>query len=328
MNYRSSPLLILHQILYLKIIIAFFRLIRWPNLVFIVLTQVLFEYCIYLPISQTTDLAPNEQHRFQLLILASVCIAAAGYIINDYFDLNIDQINRPGKVVVNTVISRRWVILLHMILSLLGMVFTFMALSFRTYWYLILANALSILLLWIYSSSLKKRLLIGNILISVLTAWVIGIIYFSKLQSNPFLVQVGNIRHARFLRITLLYAGFAFVISLVREVLKDMEDMEGDRKFQCRTMPIVWGVNASKVFVAVWLTVLIATLILLQLYVLQYAWWLNVGYCILFIIIPLIWVFRKLYAARSAVDYHRLSSAVKMVMFTGILSMFFFLKHY
>jgi 4-hydroxybenzoate polyprenyltransferase len=121
-----------------------------------------------------------------------------------------------------------------------------------------------------------------------------------------------------------LFAGFAFIISLIREVVKDMEDIEGDRKYGCKTMPIVWGINATKVFVAVWLIVLIATLVIVQAYAVHLQWWLSVAYCIVLIIAPLLWIFRKLYVARSSADFHSLSSLIKLVMFTGILSMFFF----
>jgi len=121
-----------------------------------------------------------------------------------------------------------------------------------------------------------------------------------------------------------LYASFAFIISLIREVIKDMEDMEGDRKYGCRTMPILWGVNASKVFVAVWIVVLIAMVAVVQFYVLPFGWWHSAVYCILFIIAPLIWIFQKLFRAQSADDFHKLSSMVKLVMLTGIMSMIFF----
>src|SRR5688572_27953118 len=105
---------------------AFFRLVRWPNLVFIGLTQALFYFCIYLPLYQQQQTA-----RLLLLILASVCIAAAGYIINDYFDLNIDQVNKPQKNVVDTIIHRRWAIIWHLLLSFLGVVFTALAVGLQ-----------------------------------------------------------------------------------------------------------------------------------------------------------------------------------------------------
>ena len=100
--------------------------------------------------------------------------------------------------------------------------------------------------------------------------------------------------------------------------------MEGDRKYGCTTMPIVWGVNASKVFVAVWIIVLIAALIILQVYVLGMGWWLSALYCILLIVLPLIVALRMLYKASTSKQFHAISTLVKLIMFTGILSMIFF----
>ncbi len=308
----------------MKTLAAFFRLIRWPNLVFIGLTQVLFEYCIFYKVYGGQDIYEGEQRQFVFIVIASILIAAAGYIINDYFDLNIDQVNKPEKVVVNQFINRRWVIFWHMFLSLLGFFFTVLALPAGQYWHVVMANLGSIVLLWFYSTNFKKQLLIGNVVISVLTAWVIVILYFSKypLQIRTLLeIDRNEIRLFRFM---IVYASFAFVISLIREVVKDMEDVEGDRRYGCRTMPIVWGINASKVFVAVWIIVLVAALIILQLYVVPFGWWYSIIYCVFLIIAPLVWILFKLFRAHSSGDFHTLSTAVKLVMFTGILSMIFF----
>ncbi|WP_026751496.1 geranylgeranylglycerol-phosphate geranylgeranyltransferase [Sediminibacterium sp. C3] len=307
----------------MKLIAAFLRLIRWPNLVFIVITQCLFEWAIYGRVYPTAGSALFSNSFIQL-VLASVLIAAAGYIINDYFDQNIDQINKPEKMVVNVIINRRWVIFWHMTLSLAGLFFTALALPIQQYWHLVLGNLAAILLLWLYSTNFKKQLLIGNVLISLLTAWVILILFFAK---YPLVMQeMLGLDHAkvRFFRLTVLYAAFAFIISLVREVVKDMEDIEGDQKYGCKTMPIVWGIRATKVFIAVWLVVLIAALLILQFYVLGLGWWHSALYCLLFIIVPLIVIAQKLYKAHTTVDYHRLSTLIKWVMFTGILSMVFF----
>ena len=307
----------------MKLIAAFLRLIRWPNLVFIVITQCLFEWAIYGRVYPTAGSALFSNSFIQL-VLASVLIAAAGYIINDYFDQNIDQINKPEKMVVNVIINRRWVIFWHMTLSLAGLFFTALALPIQQYWHLVLGNLAAILLLWLYSTNFKKQLLIGNVLISLLTAWVILILFFAK---YPLVMQeMLGLDHAkvRFFRLTVLYAAFAFIISLVREVVKEMEDIEGDQKYGCKTMPIVWGIRATKVFIAVWLVVLIAALLILQFYVLGLGWWHSALYCLLFIIVPLIVIAQKLYKAHTTVDYHRLSTLIKWVMFTGILSMVFF----
>lgn len=307
----------------MKLISAFLQLIRWPNLVFIIITQCLFEWCIYARVYPNQF---NQSNHFQfiLILLASILIAAAGYIINDYFDQNIDQINKPNKMVVNTIINRRWVIFWHMLLSLGGLFFTMLALPVNVYWHLILGNLGAILLLWLYSTNFKKQLLIGNILISLLTAWVILILFFAKF---PLLInELLSVDHdkVRFFRLAILYASFAFIISLIREVVKDIEDIEGDQKYGCRTMPIVWGIRASKVFIAVWMVVLIAALVILQIYVLGLGWWQSALYCAVLIILPLLVILKKLYLAKSTSDYHTLSSLIKFVMFTGILSMLFF----
>src|SRR5689334_19350354 len=115
----------------MNLVSAFFRLVRWPNLFFIALTQALFYFCIYYPLYHV-----HNTKRLVLLILASVFIAAAGYIINDYFDLNIDRINKPGRIVIDKIINRRWAIIWHLLLSFLGVVLTALAVGLH-HWYLI-----------------------------------------------------------------------------------------------------------------------------------------------------------------------------------------------
>ena len=306
----------------MRLIAAFFKLVRLPNLFFMALTQVLFQFCIYHALYKDS-VPPGDLLRFCLLVGASLFIAAAGYIINDYFDINIDEVNKPDKMVVDKLINRRWAIAWHFMLSTTGVLLTIIALPFLQKWYLILANIICVALLWFYSTNFKKQLLTGNIVISLLTAWTILFIFFSKFGlADAF--GAGNTTHHRFFRMALLYAGFAFIISLVREAIKDMEDMHGDAKYGCRTMPIVWGINATKVYVAVWLVVLIAVLIVLQVYVLQFKWWFAIGYSVIAIVVPLVVILFKLRKSVSPADYHRLSNLTKMVMLTGILSMAFF----
>ncbi len=259
---------------------------------------------------------------FLLICISSVLIAAAGYIINDYFDLNIDQVNKPDKLVVDKIIRRRWVIVWHIVLSVTGIAIGFYV-DYTTHILLLgFSNAVCVFLLFVYSISLKRKFLAGNILISLLTSWTILVVAWCEYNH---LIKINNGLHAdKILRETFLYAGFAFIISLIREVVKDMEDMEGDRKYGCRTMPIVWGINATKVFVAVWLVVLTGVFLIVQVYALRLGWWLSVLYSLILILAPLIWIFRKLFPAQSPQDFHRISSAIKFVMLTGIVSMIFF----
>ena len=304
---------------------AFFRLIRWPNLVFIFLTQVLFYFFILLPAFHafsttgpvyTPKLSPLL---FALLTCSSVLIAAAGYTINDYFDLNIDRVNKPKRMVVEKVIKRRWTILWHWILSGIGLL-----LSFYVSWrirnpIIAAANLGCIALLWFYSTTFKSKLLIGNIIISLLTAWVILVLFVceARITRDPVYHEISS----RIFKYAIVYASFAFIISLVREVVKDIEDRDGDEKYGCRTMPIVWGVNVAKVFAGTWLGVLIGALIIFQFYVLQKAWWQLILYSILMIDLPCVWLLRKLYTAQTKQQYHTLSNVIKGVMLTGILSM-------
>jgi 4-hydroxybenzoate polyprenyltransferase len=318
----------------MKLVTAFFRLIRWPNLVFIVVTQCLFYYLITIPIFNNNQSAPAlSEGLFWLLVIASVFIAAAGYIINDYFDLNIDRVNKPDKLVVEKIIKRRWAIVWHFVLSFLGfLISTWVCIKILD-WHTMLAaaiNLLSIIALWLYSTTYKRKLLIGNILISLLTSWTILIIYLVNMKSWFMVKIMYDFKHnydiscTKLFKYAIVYSSFAFIISLVREVIKDMEDMEGDAKYGCKTMPIVWGIPASKVFTGVWLVVLTGALIVLQFYAMHLGWWWSVLYSVVAIIAPLIWVLKKLYTAQVAKDYHQLSNAVKLIMLAGILSMIFF----
>ncbi|RXK86470.1 geranylgeranylglycerol-phosphate geranylgeranyltransferase [Filimonas effusa] len=313
----------------MRLITAFLRLVRWPNLLFIILTQVMFEYCVLQPIFRHAGIHNNIQGVYFLLICFSyVLMGAAGYIINDYFDLNIDLVNKPGKVIVAKIIKRRWVLVWHIILN-------FLAIACNIYVDLHTSSKIAgitsfvcVILLFFYSTTLKKKFLIGNVVVAAITAW--SIIVLTWLEGSRFFQlyhRAANLDFEKIFRLTVLYTGFAFIISLIREVVKDMEDVEGDRRYGCKTMPIVWGTMATKVFVSVWFTVLIAVLIAIQFYVMHFGWWISIVYTVVLIITPLIKAFRLLFPARTPEDYHRLSSLIKLVMLTGILSMVFFLLY-
>lgn len=316
----------------MKLIGAFFRLIRWQNLLFILLTQALFYFAIFHTLVDSNAhsfyFSGERLHLFVLLMLASVLIAAAGYIINDYFDLKIDVINKPERVVVDKILKRRWAILWHLLFSLAGMALSFY-ISIRTGKYIIgVGNTVCVMLLWVYSTTFKRRVLWGNLMIAALTAWVILVIYF---YSGAKLLHIEGWKNANYpfdirklFFFTLLYSSFAFILTLIREVIKDMEDLPGDAQNNCNTMPIAWGMQAARVFVAVWMMVLIATVAAAIFYAIQSAWYVVAGYVLAVVFIPLLQLYRKLRKAETSTDYHRMSSMVKWIMLGGIISMLFF----
>jgi 4-hydroxybenzoate polyprenyltransferase len=308
----------------MKIITAYFRLIRWPNLVFIIITQLLFYYCVYAPL---LAFPPHFRTRnlYFLLVMTSVFIAAAGYIINDYFDIQIDAINKPDRMVVNKIIKRRWAIVWHLLLSSIGIALSFYISYKIKVWPIFIVNILCVFALWFYSTHFKKQLLVGNLLIAALTAWVILVVYLFAgadiFSLKAFEISNIHVNIRKLFKFTLLYAGFAFITTLIREVVKDLEDMEGDRKYDCKTMPITWGVPASKVFVGVWIVVSMASLLGILLYAWQSGWWFVAAYILFLIVTPFGYMLRKLYKASTIADYHFLSNLIKLIMLAGILSM-------
>lgn len=316
----------------MKLIQALLRLVRWPNLVFIALSQLLFYFCIIQP--SLSKIAVEQTHQLTSglcgwLILASVLIAAGGYIINDYFDINIDQVNKPQKMVVERVIYRRQAMMLHAVVTLAGLVLSGWVAA-KTNPLLFPANLLCALLLWFYSTRFKRELLVGNLLIALLTAWTILVMYVAINSTRTiFLSPAGEMAAAlqRVFKFAVLYGGFAFILSLIREVVKDIEDVEGDARYDCNTIPIAWGIRSAKVFAGVWMVVLLAALIIVLFYVVQLRWWLAAAYCMLCIVLPLAFLLRDFLKATDKADYTRLSSRIKVIMLSGILSMPVFMLH-
>lgn len=305
----------------------FLTLIRWPNLVFIALTQILFFYCVVQPVLYGNNLyMPDEYYfLFFILCLSSVFIAAAGYVINDYFDLNIDLVNKPDKMVVDRSISRRWAIFFHMFFSLAGVLMGFYIGLQNGNWIIGFTNTACVFLLWFYSTNFKKKLLTGNLLISFLTAWVVFVVYLLTVRQSVDLLHLINPgSHQKLFRLAILYASFAFIITLIREVIKDIEDMDGDARYGCKTMPIVWGVDFSKVFATIWLAILQVLLIIVLFYVLQFKMWVASMYCFFLIVLPSAYCMYLLFKAKTTKDFTLLSKWIKAVIFTGILSMILF----
>ncbi|QDA59617.1 geranylgeranylglycerol-phosphate geranylgeranyltransferase [Hymenobacter jejuensis] len=274
------------------------RLIRFPNLVLMALCLCLVRACLLLPNELLKALlAP----RFGLLVVATLSVAAAGYIINDYYDVKIDAINRPSRLVVGRVINRRHAMLAHLVLTGIGI-----AVAGLLSPLLGLVHLGSALLLWGYSIRFKRVALVGNVSIGALTA---SLVLLPELQLRTGSPTVW------------VYALAAFLLTVVREIVKDVEDMRGDAQHDCRTLPIVWGVARTK-----W----VAGFFLLSLFLLltgtiweaaQDRRWLLGLWLWLTVWVPLGLLGRYLAHADRRRDFSRLSSWCKWIMLAGVLSM-------
>lgn len=269
---------------------SFLRITRAWNLLIIVFAQ----YFTAFFLAQADVL-----HDFSLFLLSlsTVLIAAGGYVINDYYDVKIDYVNNPDRVVVGKTIPRRFAILLHVALSVLG-VFVGLFVS----WKLAAVNLVSVSVLWFYSNLLKRLPFIGNFTVALLTGASIAIILLIY-STNTVLI--------------LIYALFSFFMTLVREIIKDMEDLKGDNTYGCKTLPIVWGIRKTKITLYLLIvTFLISVVIINQLYVK-----LELIYFVMLLFVPLAWLTARLVRADTKKDYGWLSSFCKVIMLLGILSM-------
>jgi len=275
----------------LRIIASLFRVTRFWNLVIIAIAQY---FTVFFLVS------PQNVRDWHLAVLtiSTLMIAAGGYIINDYYDVKIDLINRPDRVVIGKSIPRRYALLMHTLLSVSGTVAGFIA-----GWQIGVINFISAFLLWWYSNSLKRQPFVGNLCVAFLTALAIFVI--------PFLYRDANILFV------LIYGTFAFIATLLREIIKDIEDLKGDNTFGCRTLPIVWGVRRTKNLIYLLTAAFLALVVSLHVVVEP----LPMKYFVIFLFAPLLWVVIQTARADTKRDFGTLSLVCKVIMLLGVFSM-------
>lgn len=302
------------------------RLVRWSNLLFLAVLVWVMEKWVVVPLLDKA--AFGEQLPWFLLLLigcAIVLIAAGGYVINDYFDVKIDRINRPDAVVVTRSVSKPAAMRLSLFLSGIGIACGIVAavllrsLTFGILFVLVPG------LLWFYSSSYKRLFMIGNLIIALLA----GLTPLMVGMANVALLQL---RYETILPYTTLvhdiyawlggFALFAFLLTWIREIIKDLQDQMGDRELECHTMPVVWGEMWTKVFVTV--------LIVLTLAIIGHLWWhvlpfpiswtsLSTRYIALGIVVPILGSLGLLWSAKIPSDYKTCQQVIKFTMLLGML---------
>lgn len=286
-----------NESIYLRTVQGVLRLVRTPNLIILALTQYLTRIFLVGP-SHLWKSAILD-YRFFLLVLSNVLIASAGYIINDYYDIKIDTVNKPDRVIIGKIFKRRVAMAAHTVLN-----FTGIGIGLYLSKYIFLINLFAAVWLWLYSNRLKRMPLFGNFSIAALTALsIVSVdIYFQLF--NPHIY---------------VFAIFALLISLIREIIKDIEDIKGDLRFGCKTFPIIYGIRKTKVIIYIFLAFLIVTIV-------GYAFYIDnrtmKWYSILMLFPTLIFIY-KIYYADTKRAYHFLSMYCKLIMLSGAAVMIF-----
>ena len=302
------------------------RLVRWSNLLFLGVLVYLMEKWVAVPILNQVAFGEQLAWYITLLIaLATILIAAGGYVINDYFDVKIDRINRPDQVIVTRSISKPTAMRLSIALSSIGAVcglgaaWCLRSITFGTLFVIIPG------LLWFYSSSYKRLFMIGNIIIALLaglTPLMIGIANVAQLQLlYSDILPYTRLEHDLYAWLG-GFGAFAFMLTWIREIVKDLQDQMGDRELECHSMPIVWGEQWTKIFVTLLITLTLAAI--------GWLWWsvlpfphvwnsLSTRYIALGIATPLVCALWLLWSAKIPSDYRTCQQVVKFTMLIGTL---------
>ena len=300
----------------------YLKLIRVPNLLFLALMQFLLHQAVIVSVLQLYGFEVSIGRELLVLILATVSIAAGGYVLNDYFDTKIDAINRPEKLIVGQKIEKKNVMRFYQALTAFGLgcglSFSFMAKSSTLAFIFIVIPGL----LWFYSSNYKRQFLVGNLavafcaMLSVLVVAIAEVAFLQKQYSDLiFQIFIPQIIYTWIGG----FALFAFVLTWIREIIKDMEDEKGDREVECRTMPIKWGIKNTKIFLYVLISLTIVALFFIGNFYIPFERMLSIRYIIFAVITPFIVLIYLIFKAKTPADFRQASILSKIIMLLGVL---------
>lgn len=296
----------------------FLAFIRIRNLILIVLAQIFIRYGIFIPMGADLGLSDFQ---FLILIISSVSIAAGGNIINDLYDVEIDQINKPSKIYIGKYITEKAANNLFIILNIIGVGIGFYLSNiigkpaFAALFVLISAS------LYLYASYLKKILLLGNLLISVLVG--LSLIIVGIFDLLPAITAENRAIQVLAFKWVFKFAFFAFFINFIREIVKDLLDINGDKKGNVNSLPIILG-RKRTVFIIFFLSLVLLFGILYFMYRKLYNHQIPMLYFLITIVAPLLFFVVKSWDAEKNKDYRLLSNLLKIIMFFGIFAMVIF----
>lgn len=309
--------------------LKYLKLIRLQNLAMVPVTMYALRYGIIEPaLKYGYSLSLSEQLELQfppkyflLLVLINVFLGAAGYVINDYFDRKIDTINRPGSVLVGNTIPRRTAITLHFVFNAIAVLIS-AYLAWQLHKVIVVVIYLAISgVFWLYSTTYKKQFLIGNIIVALGAAMIpLQVAYFEIIMLNRAygeLLLFNGLSFKVLLYWLLAFAFFAFIINLIREIVKDIEDFEGDRSYGCNTLPVVTGITISKSVAFVLMLGTIASIGYIYFSFLNDP--LSLWYLAVLVVLPLAISSVLIIMAQKIKHYTVISYIIKLTMLTGVL---------
>ena len=296
--------------------VNFFRLIRWHNVLMMMLIQYLLRYCMAAPILEMQDLGLLLTD-FEFFIMSFSCalVAAGGYVINDIEDISIDRINKPEKQIVSVHITESSAFNLYLLLTAAGVLGSFYLQFVKEYKYFGYLYAVGAGLLYFYSTSYKCIPLIGNLIISIISAAMVFLVVINEpfaREDEGVMLMIGG------------FMFFSFFTTLIREFIKDIQDIEGDLSCDCQTIANMLGVKRAK-WIAFSLSVLLAFFIIAaQLVTRQWESILPFTYIALFVDIPLIYLSILLFKSTTKEDFGKAGNWLKLAMFTATISLVVF----
>jgi 4-hydroxybenzoate polyprenyltransferase len=281
----------------------------------IALMQYLIKNALLVPFSVEITL---NWFGFLLLVIATLCIAAAGNIINDIYDVETDTVNKPNKVIVGRSVSEKMAYNLFIIFNVIGVLIGFYLSHLVSKSGFFALFVVISALLYIYASYLKQLIIIGNVVISFLVA--MSLIIVGLFELLPAITATNQDTQLTFFKIIFDYAVFAFILNVLREIIKDIQDIDGDYKAGMNTLPIAVGRDrATKIAFALAFVPLLLVIYYLGTYMYKQLY--VVAYFLVSIVAPLIYVIIKLYGAETKSDFAFLSGLIKIIMLFGALSL-------
>jgi 4-hydroxybenzoate polyprenyltransferase len=293
---------------------SFLKLIRYQNLLMLAFMQLIFRYVFFK--FQNIPLALADW-QYGLLVLSTILIAAGGYVINNIFDQNTDTINKPSNVIVGKTISETNAYNLYIGLTITGVAIGFYLSNvivkpgFASIFILIAAT------LYLYATSLKQMMIIGNVIVALLLSFSVVIIGIFDLFPT---IHEGNQQQLGVVFSILLdYALFTFFLNFMREIVKDLEDVDGDYNQGMNTLPIAIGKSrTAKIVFGLSFIPILFMLYYINKYLLELVF--TTVYLLLFVVGPLFYFTVKIWTAKSKKEFHALSLLLKWILLFGILS--------